>query len=79
MIRMTKKNGELMMKSVFATNRFVVGDVVAWKSKSGSEYTGSVVSIKEGDNDDLIIVRLADGKHRSFYDNATDWRIIEES
>lgn len=79
MIRTTKKNGELTMKSVYATARFVVGDIVSWKSKSGSEYTGSVVNIKEGDNDDLIVVELPNGQHRSFYDNATDWRIIEES
>ena len=72
MIRMRKKNGELMMKNVVANNRFVVGDVVSWKSNSGSEYTGSVVCIKEGDNDDLIIVELPNGQHRSFYDLATD-------
>lgn len=79
MIRTTKKNGELTMKSVYATARFVVGDIVSWKSKSGSEYTGSVVNIKEGDNDDLIVVELPNGQHRSFYDNSTDWQIIKES
>jgi uncharacterized protein YijF (DUF1287 family) len=72
MIRTRKRNGELTMKSVVATNRFVVGDVVSWKSDSGNEYTGTIASIKQGDRDDLIIVRLADGKYRSFYDNATE-------
>ena len=67
------------MKTVSASIRFAVGDVVSWKSESGNEYTGTVVSIKQSDRDDLIVVRIADGKYRSFYDNATDWRIIEES
>lgn len=75
MIRMTKKNGELTMKSVVASNRFAVGDVVSWKSKSGNEYTGTVASIKLGERDDLIVVELPNGQYRSFYDNATDWRI----
>jgi hypothetical protein len=77
MIRMRKKNGELKMKSVVASIRFVVGDVVSWTSKSGNQYTGTVVSIKEGANDDLIVVRLPDGRYGSFYDNATDWKIVE--
>jgi uncharacterized protein YijF (DUF1287 family) len=69
---MRKKNGELTMKSVVASNRFAVGDVVSWKSDSGNQYTGTVASIKQGDHDDLIVVQLANGKYRSFYDNATD-------
>lgn len=60
------------MKSVVATNRFVIGDVVSWTSKNGSQYKGAVVSIKEGVSDDLIIVRLNNGQHRSFYDLSTD-------
>jgi len=79
MIRMVTQNGELKMKSVVATNRFVIGDVVSWKSKNGNDYTGTVVSIKEGSNDDLIVVELSNGQHRSFYDNATDWRIVKEA
>ena len=79
MIRMRTKNGELTMKSVYATARFVTGDVVSWKSKNGNEYIGVVVSIKEGTNDDLIVVELPNGQHRSFYDNATDWRIVTEA
>ena len=75
MIRMTKKNGELTMKSVVATNRIVIGDIVSWKSESGNEYTGAVVRIRQGEHDDLIVVCLPNGQHRSFYDNATDWRI----
>jgi hypothetical protein len=75
MIRMTTKKGKLKMKSVVATMRFVVGDIVSWKSKSGNEYKGSVVGIKEGFHDDLIVVEMADGQHRSFYDNATNWWI----
>ena len=67
------------MKSVYATARFVTGDIVSWKSKSGNEYTGYVVDIKEGDNDDLIVVELPNGQHRSFYDNATDWKIVQEA
>lgn len=63
----------MKMKNVGATVRFAVDDVVSWKSKSGNVYTGTVVGIKQGSSDDLIIVRLANGQHRSFYDNATDW------
>lgn len=63
------------MKTVSASIRFVVGDVVSWKSKSGNEYTGTVASIKLGERDDLIVVELPNGQYRSFYDNATDWRI----
>ena len=72
------------MKSVVASVRFVVGDIVSWKSDSKSQcvagvvgvrYSGTVVDIKVGDHDDLIIVRLVNGQHRSFYDNATDWRM----
>ena len=70
---------ELKMKTVNASLRFVVGDVVSWKSQSGTDYTGTVVSIKEGENDDLVVVQLANGQHRSFYDNATDWRIKDKS
>lgn len=77
-IRTVNSNGELKMNTVYATARFVTGDLVSWKSKSGNEYTGRVVSIKEGSTDDLIIVELPNGQHRSFYDNATDWRIVEE-
>lgn len=76
MIRTITKSGKMTMKSVVASIRFVVGDVVAWKSDSGSQYTGTVVNIKVGDHDDLIVVCLANGQYRSFYDNATDWWII---
>lgn len=65
------------MKSVVASMRFVVGDVVSWKSDSGNQYSGTVSTIRVSDHhDDLIVVCLANGQYRSFYDNATDWRII---
>ena len=75
------------MKSVVSNNRFVIGDVVSWKSDSksqcvagvvGVQYSGAVVDIKVGDHDDLIIVRLANGQHRSFYDNATDVTFLND-
>lgn len=75
MITMVTKKGMMKMKSVVASMRFVVGDVVSWKSKNGNQYTGTVVNIKEGSHDDLIVVSLANGQHRSFYDNSTDWWI----
>ena len=75
MITMITKKGKLKMKSVVASTRFVVGDIVSWTSKSGNEYKGKVVSIKEGASDDLIVVELSNGQYRSFYDNATDWWI----
>jgi len=65
------------MSTVTANNRVATGDMVSWISKSGTAYSGVVVSIKVGPADDLIIVRLADGQHRSFYDNATDWNTIQ--
>jgi hypothetical protein len=77
MITTITKKGKLKMKTVESSVRFVVGDMVSWKSGSGNEYTGTVVSIKQGTNDDLIVVRLANGQHRSFYDNATDYTILE--
>ena len=75
MIRMKTKKGKMMMKNVVASVRFAVGDVVSWKSDSGKQYTGTVVNIKEGSHDDLIVVSLANGQYRSFYDNATVWWI----
>jgi hypothetical protein len=77
MITMMTKKGKLKMKTVESSVRFVVGDMVSWKSDSGNDYAGTVVSIKHGANDDLIVVRLANGQHRSFYDNATDYTILE--
>ena len=78
MIRTITKSGKMTMKSVVANNRFVVGDVVSWKSDSGSQYTGTVSTIKEGDHDDLIVVCLANGQYRSFYDNATDVTFLND-
>lgn len=75
MITMKASKGKMTMKTVTASLRFVVGDVVSWKSKSGNQYTGTVVSIKRGEYDDLIIARLANGQYRSFYDTPTDWWI----
>jgi uncharacterized protein YijF (DUF1287 family) len=65
------------MKMATASVRFSVGDMVSWKSNSGNEYTGVVNSIKLGANDDLIVVLLPNGQYRSFYDNATDYTILE--
>jgi len=77
MITMKTKSGKLKMKSVVASVRFAVGDIVSWKSRSGNQYTGTVVSIKQGEKDDLIVAHLPDGRYGSFYDNATDWQIVE--
>jgi len=68
---------KMKMKTVESSVRFTVGDMVSWKSRLGNEYVGVVVSIKQSATDDLIIVRLPNGQHRSFYDNATDYTIIE--
>lgn len=66
------------MNAVTASVRFVVGDIVSWNSNSGNRYSGTVVGIKQGSGDDLIIVNIGNNQHRSFYDNATDWRMGAE-
>jgi plastocyanin len=61
------------MKNMVANSRLAVGDTVSWVAKSGNGYTGTVVNVKEGFMDDLIIVDVGNGKYRSFYDRATEW------
>lgn len=62
------------MKSVNSNSRLMVGDSVSWVSKSKTHYTGTVVNIKEGSYDYLIVVYdIEKGLYRSFYDLETDW------
>ena len=61
-----------------ASDRFKVGEIVSWVSKSGNQYSGTVVNIKERKVWDirgaLIIVEIDhDTKEcRSFYENEVE-------
>ena len=71
--------------NVNASNRYTVGDSVEWVSKSGNQYTGEIVRIREDRSEDLyqrgalITVRLEDGTYRNFYENQVDHHLLEGS
>lgn len=71
--------------NVNASSRYKIGDSVEWVSKSGNQYTGEIVSIREDRSEDLyqrgalICVRLEDGAYRNFYENRVEHHLLEES
>ena len=71
--------------NVNASSRYKIGDSVEWVSKSGNQYTGEIVSIREDRSEDLyqrgalICVRLEDGHYRNFYENQVDHHLLESS
>ena len=71
--------------NVNASNRYTVGDSVEWVSKSGNQYTGEIVAIREDRSEDLyqrgalICVRLEGGEYRNFYENQVDHHLLESS
>ena len=71
--------------NVNASSRYKIGDSVEWVSKSGNQYTGEIVSIREDRSEDLyqrgalICVRLEGGEYRNFYENQVDNHLLESS
>ena len=71
--------------NVNASSRYKIGDSVEWVSKSGNQYTGEIVSIREDRSEDLyqrgalICVRLEGGEYRNFYENQVDHHPLEGS
>ena len=71
--------------NVNASSRYKIGDSVEWVSKSGNQYTGEIVSIREDRSEDLyqrgalICVRLEGGEYRNFYENRVDHHLLESS
>ena len=71
--------------NVNASSRYKIGDSVEWISKSGNQYTGEIVSIREDRSEDvyqrgaLICVRLEGGEYRNFYENQVDHHLLEGS
>lgn len=65
-------------RNVMASDHFKVGEIVSWVSKSGNQYSGSVVSIKERKVYDirgaLVTVEIDhDTKEcRNFFENEVD-------
>ena len=67
----------MAMKSINASSRNAINDVVLWTSKSGNGYIGTVLAIREGirpngDYGTQVIVNIRDGVRRSFYEGETD-------
>ena len=71
--------------NVNASSRYKIGDSVEWVSKSGNQYTGEIVRIREDRSEDLyergalITVRLEGAEYRNFYENQVDHHLLEES
>ena len=71
--------------NVNASSRYKIGDSVEWVSKSGNQYTGEIMSIREDRSEDLyqrgalICVRLEGGEYRNFYENRVDHHLLESS
>ena len=68
-----------------ASSRYQIGNSVEWVSKSGNQYTGEIVRIREDRSEDLyergalITVRLEGAEYRNFYENQVDHHLLEES
>ena len=68
-----------------ASSRYQIGNSVEWVSKSGNQYTGEIVRIREDRSEDLyqrgalITVRLEGGTYRNFYENQVDHHLLEGS
>lgn len=73
----------MKMKSVPASIRFCVGDVVEFYSvNSGARYEGKIVNIKTRyfeNRGDLITIQTEHYGLRSFYDLETEYRVIQEA
>ena len=71
--------------NVNASSRYKIGDSVEWVSKSGNQYTGEIMSIREDRSEDLyqrgalICVRLEGGAYRNFYENQVEHHLLEGS
>ena len=66
-----------MLKSIKASDRNTINDVVEWTSKSGNHYIGTVLAIRQGirpngDYGTLVVVQIRDGVRRSFYEEEAD-------
>ena len=63
-----------LMKQLEANDRWTIGALVEWTSKSGNYYMGAVHKIREGTTStgDLITVELPGGSFRNFYENVVD-------
>ena len=74
---------KMKMKSVPATIRFCVGDMVEFYSvNSGVRYEGEIVSIKTRyfeSRGDLITIQTENHGLRAFYDLETEYRVIQEA
>jgi hypothetical protein len=68
-----------------ASGRFNIGDSVEWVSKSGNQYTGEIVAIREDRSEDLyqrgalVTVQIEGGAYRNFYENQVDHHVLESS
>ena len=68
-----------------ASSRYQIGNSVEWVSKSGNQYTGEIVRIREDRSEDLyqrgalITVRLEGAEYRNFYENQVDHHPLEGS
>ena len=75
--------GYMIDKNV--SSRYQIGDSVEWVSKSGNQYTGEIVRIREDRSEDLyqrgalITVRLEGAEYRNFYENQVDHHPLEGS
>jgi hypothetical protein len=71
--------------NVNASNRYKIGDSVAWVSGSGNQYAGEIVRIREDRSEDLyqrgalITVRIEGGAYRNFYENQVNHHLLEGS
>ena len=70
--------------NVNASSRYKIGDSVEWVSKSGNQYTGEIVSIREDRSEDLyqrgaLITVQIGGAYRNFYENRVDHHLLESS
>jgi hypothetical protein len=75
--------GYMIDKNV--SSRYQIGDSVEWVSKSGNQYTGEIVRIREDRSEDLyqrgalITVQIESGAYRNFYENQVDHHPLEGS
>ena len=68
-----------MMKNIVANDRLRIDDQVSWVSVKGNQYSGKIVSIREGKTckGDLVTVDVGGAAYRNFYENEV-WYEVEE-
>lgn len=68
-----------MMKNIVANDRLRIDDQVSWVSVKGNQYSGRIVSIREGETwkGDLITVDVGGAAYRNFYENEV-WYEVED-